>query len=137
MSDHDLQDNSEFKQAQINEQEEQEEKEALKNNNLFDSKMQNVVNFDEIPTIKDSKTLVQNNQNPPIEKIDFFGADLNDNNEMQNEYNDDIMSPNDFDQLEKDFVQDDPQSNNNPFGQSITKEILQQSKKEVVADLGD
>ena len=78
-----------------------------------------------------------NNQNPPIEKIDFFGADLDNEKEMHHDDNNDIMSPNDFDQLEKDFVQDDPQSNNNPFGQSITKEILQQSKKEVAADLGD
>lgn len=58
MSDHDLQDNSENKQAINNENENEKEKEELKNNNLFDSKMQNVVNFDEIPTNKDSKTSV-------------------------------------------------------------------------------
>lgn len=56
MSDADLQDNSQ-KQAQNADK----EKELLKSNNLFDSKMQNVVNFDEIPTIKDSKNSLPNN----------------------------------------------------------------------------
>ncbi len=41
------------------------------------------------------------------------------------------MNPNDFDQLEKDFAHEQP-SNNNPFGQSITKEVLQQSKRDAV-----
>jgi hypothetical protein len=46
------------------------------------------------------------------------------------------MNPNDFDQLEKDFVQENVHSNN-PFGQSITREILQQSKKDVQNDFGN
>lgn len=50
MSDTDLQDNSDNKQAA----KAQEGKEN-KSNNLFDSKIKNVVNFDEIPIIKDSK----------------------------------------------------------------------------------
>jgi hypothetical protein len=42
------------------------------------------------------------------------------------------MNPDDFDDLEKDFVHE---NTNNPFGKSITKEVLQQSKREVAADL--
>lgn len=67
-----------------------------------------MVNFDEAPAMKESKPV--QNQN----KIDFFGVEDNDN---------DFDQINDFDQLEKDFSEDD-NANNNPFGQSITKEVL-------------
>ena len=81
--------------------------------------MQNVVNFDEIPTIKDSKPSDLNNDH---NKIDFFGADRY--NENDNDDDNDIMNANDFEQLAKDFAQDNSNNNHNPFGQSITKEIL-------------
>jgi hypothetical protein len=60
--------------------------------------MQNVVNFDEIPTIKDTKTSAQNsNLNDDHNKIDFFGADLNNQNDEDEFDDNNIMSPNDFD----------------------------------------
>jgi hypothetical protein len=65
MSDHDLQDNSENKPVTT------KEKESSKNNNIFDSKLQNVVNFDEIPSHKDNKN---NKQSDMHTKIDFFGT---------------------------------------------------------------
>lgn len=120
MSDTDLQDNSDNKQAY----KAQEEKEN-KSNNLFDSKWKNVVNFDEIPTIKDSKP--SNEHSDRRNKIDFFGQE-----QESDEDDNDVMNPDDFDDLEKDFVNNNL---NNPFGKSITKEILQQSKREVAADL--
>lgn len=104
MSDQDLQDNSVNKQINKNTQ----DKDVAKNNNLFDSKMQNVVNFDEIPTIKDSKP------SDDHKKIDFFGADLQ--NDHDNEEDNDIMNANDFEQLAKDFAQENSHNNNNPFG---------------------
>lgn len=119
MSDTDLQDNSDNKQAA----KAQHDKEN-KSNNLFDSKMQNVVNFDEIPTIKDSKPSL-NDHSDRRNKIDFFGQ------EQESDEDDNVMNPDDFDDLEKDFVNE---KTNNPFGKSITKEVLQQSKREA-ADL--
>jgi len=90
--------------------------------------MQNVVNFDEIPTIKDSKPSTDDHK-----QIDFFGAGL-ENDE------DDVMNPNDFEKLEEDFVRhNNNQSADNkshPFGQSITKEVLRESKREAI-ELGN
>lgn len=106
---------------------------AQKANDLFDSKMQNVVNFDEVPSAlqngfnNNSKPANQDNNEP--DKIDFFGGGLDDDDQ-----NDDVMNPDDFDQLEKDF-NDDDSNKNTPFGQSITKDVLQQSKREAIGDL--
>jgi hypothetical protein len=73
--------------------------------------------FDEIPTLKESPAEVK--QAPKEEekpKIDFFGVN---NEEPSPNKNQDIM----FDDLEKDFEQD-KNKGANPFGQSITKELL-------------
>lgn len=68
--------------------------------------MQKVVDFDEIPTIKDSKpSLHSNNQAAdPQNKIDFFGVedDLN-KDEYDDEDGNDILNPNDFQELEREF----------------------------------
>jgi hypothetical protein len=97
MSDHDLQDNTNKKQAAP----EPAKKET--------AKVTNVV-FDEIPTLKDSP--VETKQ--PAEKreeerpqIDFFGVN---NQEDSADKNKDIM----FDDLENDFEKD--KNSANPFG---------------------
>lgn len=123
MSDHDLQDKSDQKAAVKNSQNQNVPNIVFSQNN--------VVNFDEVG--KDSKS------SPPQAKakeyipeppthIDFFGVQQNDNNnnndndrynnDEDNEENDQI----DLDQLEKDFGGDN--NRENPFGQSITRELL-------------
>jgi len=116
MSDHDLQDNK--KKAP-----EPPKKEA--------AKVTNVV-FDQIPTLKDKpvetkKPAANVVREEPRPQIDFFGVN---NKESTPGKNEDTM----FDELEKDFQKE---NQNQPFGKSITKEILQQSKKEIAKDLGD
>jgi hypothetical protein len=113
ISDHDLQDKSDQKAAI-----------KPKNDSNIVLNQNNVVNFDE--DSKDDKF------SPPVykpamfqepeTKIDFFGVDDN---------NDDNNDQLDLDALENDFNNKQDENRENPFGQSITKELLQQSKKEI------
>lgn len=84
------------------------------------------------------------------QQIDFFGTDINNDPilDLDNQNKDGDGSPedlfqNEFDDLENEFNNmqmggnEMVQKRGNPFGQSITKELLQQSKKEIENELND
>jgi hypothetical protein len=112
----------------------------------------NVV-FNEIPAVKE-KAPEQKKKEEPKQNIDFFGTNLDDHSKIENKrdsndehFGDGNFFANDF--ADHDLNNEQAQQNQfgmsipeskkegNPFGQSITKELLQQSRKEIADELGN